>query len=92
MCFVLEIISVIFGEPHYCMIYKSNSSLKAECPDGYVFSNIINKGRAWDTAVPISLILPTVMFHIFCQNAATPLEFTFRLRVKKLMFVFLNLK
>lgn len=82
MCFVLEIISVIFGGPRYCMIYKTNGSLKAECPDGYVFSDIVNKGCPWDTVVPISLILPTVIFHVFCQNTATPFEFTFRLRVK----------
>jgi len=82
MCFVPEIISVIFGGPRYCMIYKTIGSLKEECPARYVFSNIINKGCAGDTVVPVSLILPTVMFHVFCQNTATPFEFTFRLRVK----------
>jgi len=48
------------------MIYKINGSLKGECPDRYVFSNIVNKGCAGDTVVPTSLILPTVMFHVFC--------------------------
>jgi hypothetical protein len=88
MCVVLEIMSVIFGGPHYYMIYKTNGSVKGECADGYVFSNIINKGCAGDTVVPISLILPSVMFHVFCQNTVTPFELTFRLRVKSVLFVF----
>ena len=92
MCVMLEIMSVIFGGLHYYMTYKTNGSLKRECPDGYVFSNIINKGCAEDTVVPIFLILPSVMFHVFCQNTVTPFELTFRLRVKSCCLYFLNLK
>ena len=66
MCVVFETMSFIFGGLLYYMIYKINGSLKGECPDRYVFSNIVNKGCAGDTVVPTSLILPTVMFHVFC--------------------------
>lgn len=61
---VFEIMYVIFGGPHYYMIYKTNGSLKGECPGGYLFSNIINTGCAVDTVVPNSLILPSVTFHV----------------------------
>jgi len=86
MCVVLEIMSVIFRGSHYYMIYKTNGSLKGECTDGYVFSNIIKKGCAGDVVVPLSL-----MFHVFCQNTITAFELTFRLRVKSCCLYFLNL-
>lgn len=92
MCVVLEITYVIFGGPHYYMIYKTKSSLKGECPDGYVFSNITNTGCAGDIVVPISLILPSEMFQVFCQNTLTPFELTLRLQVKSCCLYFLNFK
>lgn len=85
---MLEIMYVIFGGPHYYMIYKTNDSLKGECLDGSVFGNIINKGCAGDTEVPISLIL--TQFNVSCilskhgdsfrAHISTPSE--------KLLFVF----
>jgi len=92
MCVVFEIMYVTFGGPHYYTIYKTNGSLKGECSGRYVFSNIINTGCSGDTVVPISLILPSVMFHVFYQNTLTPFELTFRLRVKSCCLYFLNFK
>jgi hypothetical protein len=85
---VLEIMSVTFGGPHYYMIYKTNGSLKGECPVGYVFSNIINKGCAGDTVVPISLILTQCNVSSILSKHGDSFRAHISSRSEKLLFVF----
>jgi hypothetical protein len=70
------------------MIYKINGSFKGECPDGYVFSNSINKGCAGNRVVPISLILTQCNVSSILSKHDDSFRAHISTRSEKLLFVF----
>ena len=59
---------------------------------GCMFCNIMNKGCVGSPVVPIPLILPSIMFHLFFHNSLAPCEPKFRFRVKCCRLYFINFK